>query len=175
MFTGKFWAGFAVALAVSFGFFLWIEARREDNIIFPAKTFFAFKDYVTFAGSIVGEGRATMNGTVTGSCERSTNLCRLYSLDQIGPNQVSPISPDTLNIRQWDEKILRADTKGTDPEQCNYYEITIYFPNEDISYTRYPQKKDGFCKPFEHKVFNWKIDDSYWWQKMEAQREDKKQ
>ncbi len=166
MFTKQFWTGFVVATLLVAGLSAWAIIKLETDIMFPTKTFFANKNYASFAGSVVGEGRATINGTMTGECNREEGICRIYTIDQIGHNQVGQIYSDYANIRQWDDKILMADTKGTDPNQCNYYEIRVYLPTEDIFYTRFPQKKDGNCANYESKVFNWKIDDSYAWQKL---------
>ena len=166
MFIKQFWVGFLVATVLMVGLSVWAIVKLETDIMFPTKTFFAGKDYAAFSGSVVGEGRVTMNGTMTGECYRKDGICQIYTIDQIGHNQVGQIYSDTATIRQWDDKILMADTKGNNPDQCNYYEIRVYLPTEDISYTRFPQKKDGDCANYEAKVVNWKIDDSYAWQKL---------
>lgn len=166
MFTSKFWAGFASATAIAIGLFVWFLASRESDILFPTKNFFATKDYVLFSGSIVGEGHSTMNGTVAGTCDKSLGTCRIDSVNQIGPNQVSQIHSDTIQIKQWDNTTMLADSRSVTGPKCNYYEIRINFPNQDISYNRYPNSKKGLCKQFEYKVFNWKIEDSYGWQKL---------
>lgn len=171
MFTKQFWAGFAIATVLAVCLTAWGVRRSEKDIMFPMKAFFATKDYVTFAGSIVGPDRDSMNGTVTGECDRQQGVCRLYGINQIGHNQTGPISSETINITRWDDTMMVADTKSMDPK-CNYYEIKIYFPNEDVSYTRYPLKKDGICANFEHRVFNWKVDDSYAWQRLEQRDND---
>ena len=166
MFTKQFWGGFVIATFIAIGLVAWMFSTTETDIRFPSKTVYVSKDYVSFAGSIVGENRATQNGTVTGECYRELGVCRLYSINQIGHRQTGQIYSDTIQIREWNDKVLRADTQGTNPNQCNYFEIRIYLATEDISYTRIPQKKDGNCADYESKVFNWKIDDSYSWQRL---------
>lgn len=168
MLTGKFWAGFVSASVIALGLFGWFLTTRESDIIFPTKSFFATKDYVLFSGSIVGEGHVVTNGTIAGTCERETGTCRIDSVNQVGPNQVSQIHSDTIRIKQWDETTLMADSQSATGPKCNYYEIRINFPSQDIGYNRYPLSKEGLCKDFEYKVFNWKIDDSYGWQRLRS-------
>ena len=170
MFTKQFWAGFGIATAILVGIAYWGNTKSEKNIMFPAKTFIATKDFLMFSGSIVGPDHESMNGTMTGECDRAEGVCRFFSINQLTHNQTGPIRSETVNIKRWDETMMIADTKDFDPK-CNYYEIKVYFPNEDISYTRYPLKKDGVCANFEHRVFNWKIDDSYAWQRLKKATE----
>jgi len=166
MFTKQFWGGFAVAFILAIGLAGWTVSKEDNDIMFPAKTLYVGKDFAMFSGSIVGAGRATQNGTITGECDRESGVCRLATLDQIGHQQVSQIYTESITIRRWDETMLVADSKSVNAPKCNYYEIKIYIPNQDISYTRYPLKKDGICENFEYKVFNWKIDDSYAYQRL---------
>lgn len=166
MFTKQFWGGFAAALILAVAFAGWTVSKNDNDIMFPTKNLYVNKDFAIFSGSIVGEGRGTQNGTITGECDRESGVCRLATLNQIGHRQVSQIYTENITIRRWDETMLVADSKSVNAPKCNYFEIKIYIPSQDISYTRYPLKKDGICENFENKVFNWKIDDSYAWQRL---------
>ena len=166
MFTRQFWSGFGIAAVLVGGLSIWMIAKMETDIIFPPKSFYADQRYATFAGSIVHKNRGTMNGTMTGECIRDDGFCRILTLEQTGPNQVSQIWSDTAYIRQWDENVLVADTKGANVKQCMYYEIRANLPTEDITYSVISQRYDRTCPDYEPKVFKFEIDDSYGWQKL---------
>jgi hypothetical protein len=170
MLTRNFWAGFASAFALAAAGVGWMAARIPTNIAFPSKTVVVTEDYAQFSGSIVDKEQNPSNGTTFGECDRQSNICRFYTIDQIGPNQVSSIKPFTLKIRRWDDNILIADTKGNNSRQCYYFEISIHRASEEVSYTRYRQQNDGFCADGEPNISYWKIDDSYSWQRLSNEK-----
>jgi hypothetical protein len=161
MFTGRFWAGAATGAILAIALVGWFLSKNETEISFPAKTVYATDSFAAFSGSIVDKEQNPINGTTMGECERQSGICRFYTVNQTGYNQVGSINPYTLKIRQWDDRVLLADTQGSNSKQCYYFEIRIDLASEEISYTRFRQKNDGACADGEPNVSYWKIDDSY--------------
>jgi len=161
MLARKFWAGAATGAILATALVAWMLSENEADILFPAKTVYVTDSYAAFSGSIVDKDQSPINGTTMGECERQSGICRFYTVNQIGHNQVSTINPFTLKIRKWDDRVLLANTQGNNSEQCYYFEIRIDLASEEISYTRFRQKNDGACADGEPNVSYWKIDDSY--------------
>ncbi|CAN1544802.1 hypothetical protein MCEMIH15_01911 [Caulobacteraceae bacterium] len=163
MFTLRFWAGFLCGSILAAGGFGWMLSKIQikTDIVFPDKTISVSNDYVGFFGSIVDKEEKLPNGTTLGECDRQSGICRFYTIDQIGDMHMSPIRPFTLRIRQWDDGIIRADTKGYNSKQCYYFEIRIDRATEEISYTRFRQNSDCPFADGEPDITKWKIDDPY--------------
>ena len=164
MLTKEFWIGFILAITLATGVVGWGYSKIDTNIIFPQKLIWGDENYVGFVGSIIDARRASSNGTVRGECSRAEQICRFFTIDQIGRNHVSQIYSETSTIKQWDSKMLRADTRGSNPDQCSFTELRIYFSTEAIFYSRFALKKDGNCTNANDDTIIRRIDDSLWWQ-----------
>lgn len=160
--------GFALATVIWIGAGAWLLKRADDQpIMFAQKHYYEFEPWVTFQGSIVGDGKdAPVNNFVRGQCDRTKMSCQFLQMNDLGGKQVGQITEDNLAVRSWTDSEIVADTKGTNALQCNYFEIRIYRKTKEIAYTRVPQPQaaDERCKEFfGNRIMRWKIDNGPAW------------
>lgn len=162
-----FWGGLALGLALAGGAGSWLIYTLENEPIrFASKSIFAGKEWAYFEGSIYGDSDdAPRNNYIRGSCYRDRMECIVGALDQIAPRLIGGYFEDTLKIRKWDEREIVADSEGTDPGQCIWYEIKIDLKTDEIVYTRFPSKQSSRdCSAFVAKVMRWRIDNGKAWE-----------
>lgn len=161
-----FWIGLTLGVIATGSVGFWLLDRAGER-----PTRFASKGYVDgevlalFQGSIYGEGEnAPVNNYIHGRCQRDTMQCEIQTISEFTPGTLSPMLEDRLKISKWDDREIIADSKGTDPGQCNYYEVKIDRRTEEIEYLRIPLNPVGkSCEPLLDKVMRWRIDNGKAW------------
>lgn len=157
-----FWLGLAVGVIGTLVTAGWLMRKVDEQpVMFPGKNVYDAGDSYHFEGSIYGAGEdAPINNFVSAWCRQATMECELISIDALDGTYVGAPYENTIKVRSWGEREIVADSQGTDPGQCNWFEIKIDRATEEIAYTRIPNKNPNreICKEMTEKVYRWSID-----------------
>jgi hypothetical protein len=153
-----------------------LSPNSNDDIIFASKFFFDSAEnapvpmsdaVVTVKGTLSGEGVANKNNTFNISCEKNRMECSVYSIDQIGRNQVGSLwGPTIYVITKWDAYEIIAKL-GDDALDCAKATISLERKSKTALWVQEPiNQARAFCKNADNRIYKWTIEDPPVWKAM---------
>lgn len=145
------------------------DLKGNTDIIFSSKVFYdsgqsSGDEYVYASGTLTGEGLAYPNNTVVVICYKDRRECLSYSIDQIGPNQLSRLeAPDIYPVTNWTPLEVVASGPG-DTMKCHKVTISLERKLETALWVSEPvNQASAACKNADSKLHKWTIEDSPSW------------
>jgi hypothetical protein len=147
-----------------------VPSYDPSGIIFDTKSFndtgptdFG-DDVVSIAGTLTGDGVANKNNSVSVTCYQDRMECLIYSIAQIGPNQVGRLDmPNIFPITNWNsDKILAVESGDT--VACRKGTINIQRKTKTAVWIEEPiNQPHPTCKETHTKTYHWTIEDPPFW------------
>ena len=147
-----------------------VPSYDPSGIIFDTKSFndtgptdFG-DDVVSIAGTLTGDGVANKNNSVSVTCYQDRMECLIYSIAQIGPNQVGRLDmPNIFAITHWNNDKIVAVESG-DTVACRKSTISIQRKMKTAVWIEEPiNQPHPTCKETHTKTYNWTIEDPPFW------------
>ena len=151
---------------------LWVPSDEPADVIFDNKVFYdtgqtAVGDgVVSISGTLTGEGVGNKNNTVSVTCYQDRQECLIYSIAQIGPNQLGKLDvPGIFPITKWDNDEIIAVESG-DTVACRKATISIERNKETAVWGEDPiNQTHPACKYTHTKIYKWTIEDPPFWKR----------
>jgi len=145
--------------------------QSDQQIMFATKAFFDSAQTsigdgsVYIAGTLTGPGIGYPNNTTAITCYLDRRECFTYSVEQIGPNQVSRLdSPMRYSVTKWDGHEVVATGAG----DCGKVTITIDRKSESALWVTEPVNQTRTqCKHANTKVLKWAVEDPPAWKALQ--------
>jgi hypothetical protein len=158
---------FAIAITfVAFG--CTVNQSQDTKILFAPKSYYdtatTTDNLVYIAGTLTGDGVGYPNNSTAISCYRDRMECLTYSVEQIGPNQVSRLDIlAPISVTKWDAGEVVAST-SSDLPNCRKDTVSIIRKTEAVVWVQEPiNQSQAVCKKSETRILKWTIEDPPGW------------
>ena len=148
-----------------------------QQIVFAPKAYYdsaetALGDvYVYVAGTLAGEGVFYKNNTVAVTCYKDQMECLIYSIDQIGANQLGRLdAPTTYPVAKWaKDEVVASD--AADAVNCRKDTISIVRQSHTVVWVQEPiNQSAAACKDADTRLLKWTIDDPPSWKALHERK-----
>jgi hypothetical protein len=139
------------------------EARYDEDIVFPIKTFVSTEAYVAAKGTLVADWIAYKNNTFSILC--LPDECIVADVGQIGPKQISSINgPVTYPVIRW----TKDEVVAQDDALCARITITFDRATKTVIWVETPiNQTEITCKNADNTVRKATIEASLYWRRGE--------
>jgi hypothetical protein len=149
------------------------KQQVEQQVIFAQKAYYEAAPemgygFVYVAGTLTGVGVGYPNNSVAISCYKDRMECVIYSVEQIGQNQIGRLDfPTIYPVTKWDA----FEVVASDPDllTCRKETISIVRKSQAVVWVQEPVNQSrAACKESDTRLLKWTIEDSLGWKSMRA-------
>jgi hypothetical protein len=182
-FATTFW--FIAFVAVTILFLLqrpWVrQSHISTDIIFGAKAFsdsaksnfnYLGYDIVSVTGTLTGDGIAYKNNSYSVTCYEDRRECLVYSVDEIGDNQVGYLEiPTFYPIMKWTpDEIVASEHVVPLVPRCTKITISLERKTEEAVWVEEPiNQAIAACKNADTQIRKFTIESPPFWKTMRKQ------
>jgi hypothetical protein len=171
--------GFAIGASLTTAAFIaWPRQPAPQYIDFESKFFSGPPDvptppnyavpptgFVTFGGTLAGEGVPFKNNSITGRCSQDRHLCTVAEMDQpiVGSTSLPNIDISDYDITKWTSVLVAATLE----EPCDTVTLNIMRNTQEVEFVTVPtdQEKPN-CKDASSTIKKWTLEPPLWERKI---------
>jgi len=162
------------AISLLFAFCAFAAYGSDQVIALGLKNFYdsAGKpgpEIVYVSGTLAGNGIGYKNNSAFFACYADKRECFTYSIEQIGEQQMSSLSPPVIfPIVKWNRNEVIASGSG-DIKDCTRVTISISRVTQDAVWVTEPTNRHhAECENVDATVYRWHLEDSIFWKEAKA-------
>lgn len=143
-----------------------VKASPEQQIIFADKAYIEDSGLVYIAGTLTGEGVSYPNNSTAITCFKDRRECLVYSIEQIGQNQISRLDiPQIYELSKWSEEEVVMTQSALN--NCRKETVTIVRKSQTVVWVQEAtNQSQASCVNSDTRLYKWSIDRPAAWKAM---------
>jgi hypothetical protein len=126
-------------------------------------------EIVYISGALTGDGIGYKNNSALFACYSDRRECLAYSIEQIGDNQMSSLSPPIIYpVIKWNRTEIIASGSG-DVKDCTRITVRISRVTQDaVLLTEPTNRHRAGCEHVGATVYKWHLEDANYWRELKG-------